>query len=73
MARIVIVPTTLELRAFAGEWDEVRAELEADRHVVASELPVEQRGGPAHIVYETVIRLSAPAGPNRMENARRMR
>jgi hypothetical protein len=61
VARIVIVPTTLERRAFSGEWDEVRAELEAAGHVVASELPVEQRGGLAHIVYETAIRLSDPA------------
>ena len=60
MATIVIVPTTLERRAFAGEWDEVRAELEAAGHVVASELPVEQRGGLAHIVYETAIRVSDP-------------
>ena len=61
MARIVIVPTTLERRAYAVEWDEVRAELEAAGHVVTIELPVEQRGGLAHIVYETVIRLSDPA------------
>ena len=60
-ARIVIVPTTHERHAFAGEWDEVRAELEAAGHVVTSELPVEQRGGSAHIVYETAIRLSDPA------------
>ena len=61
MARVVIVPTTLERRAFAAEWDEVRAELEAAGHVVASELPDDQRGGLAHIVYETAIRLSDPA------------
>ena len=61
VARVVIVPTTLERRAFAGEWDEVRAELEAAGHVVACELPVEQRGGLAHIVYETAIRLSDAA------------
>jgi hypothetical protein len=61
MATIVLVPTTHESRAFASEWDEVRAELEAAGHVVASELPVEQRGGLAHIVYETAIRLSDEA------------